>query len=110
MATFIMTAKLTREALQGMMAKPEDRKGPLSALAEASGGTIKEIYFTTGDTDIMLIIEADGPDAAAVAAMVAGAAGAGEGMKTVQAWSTTEFAEIAKRAGAAAAKYRAPGK
>lgn len=109
MATFIMTAKLTREAVQGMMAKPEDRKAALSALVEAAGGTVIEIYFTTGETDIMIIAEADSADMAATTAMVAGAAGAGDQMKTVQAWTTAEFAEIARAAGSVAKSYRKPG-
>ncbi|MEV8466483.1 GYD domain-containing protein [Fluviibacterium sp. DFM31] len=109
MPTFIMTANLTQQSMQGMIDKPEDRRAALGALFTATGATLKDLYFTAGERDILMIVESDDPNAAVAAAMVAGASGAGTGLQTVRAWTPAEFAEIAKKAGAAASSYRKPG-
>ncbi|MCA8879181.1 MAG: GYD domain-containing protein [Rhodobacteraceae bacterium] len=109
MATFIMTAKLTQKALAGMLAKPEDRGAALAKLVEAAGGKMTAYYFTTGPTDLLMIIEADGPEVVATAAMVAGAAGTGSGFCTVQAFTTAEFKAVMEKAGGITGSYRHPG-
>ena len=42
MAIYITQGKFSREAVQGMMANPEDRKAAVAALAESSGGRLVE--------------------------------------------------------------------
>jgi uncharacterized protein with GYD domain len=109
MGTYILTGTLPREALRGYLTRPEDRSGPLGKLVEAAGGTLKQLYFTTGETDFMLIIEADGPEVPAAAAMVAGAAGMAGGFRTVQAWTGAEFQTLTEKAAGLTEKYAPPG-
>lgn len=109
MAIFIITGKLPADALHGYLTNPEDRSGPLGALVEAAGGTLKQLYYTTGETDFMMVVEADGPEVPATAAMVAGAAGMVSDIKTVRAWTGPQFAEVAAKAGGITESYRKPG-
>ena len=110
MPTFITTGKFSAEAVKGMMSKPEDRSKIVGKLMEAAGGKLVSYYFTTGDTDFLIIGDAkDGADAVAVS-MAAAAAGTVSDLRTVRAWTAAEFMAICKKAGKLAGSYRAPGK
>jgi len=109
MATFILTGRYTLDAVRGLMSKPEDRTGAVAAIVSAAGGKMLSYYVTTGDTDFMLIAEADNAEDFLAGVMVAGASGSVTGVKTVRAWSSGEFAKVAEKAGAIASSYRAPG-
>ena len=91
------------------MAKPEDRMPALKALADASGATIIPYYMTTGKTDFVLITEGPSMENAVSAIMVAMSSGSVTDVETVQAWTSAEFAEIAKTAGGISGNYNAPG-
>ena len=110
MPTYIQTGKMSEHTIRGLIENPEDRFQAVSDLMAEAGATLKEYYFTTGDTDWMMIIEADSPDAAVAAAMVAGGSGAATGMSTRQAWTSAEFKAVAAKAGQIADKYREPGR
>lgn len=109
MATFILTGRFTLDAVRGLMSKPEDRTGAVGAIVDAAGGTLLHYYITTGDSDFMLVAEADGAEDFLAGVMVAGASGAVTDLKTVRAWSSGDFAKVAEKAGAIAGSYRAPG-
>lgn len=109
MPTFILTGTLPEKTIKGYMKKPEDRTGPLGELVAAAGGTLKQFYYTTGDTDFMMVIDAPGPEVVAKASMVAGAAGMAADFKTVRAWTGAEFAKVAGEAAEISESYRKPG-
>lgn len=109
MPTFIQTGKMNQDTVQGMMNNPEDRFQAVSDLMAQAGATLKEYYFTTGDSDFLMIVEADSVEAAVAAAMVAGASGAASDIKTRRAWKSSEFKAVAKNAGQIASHYRKPG-
>lgn len=109
MPTFITTGRLTKAGADGLMAKPEDRMPALKALAEASDATILSYYLTTGRTDFVMTTEGPSMEHAVAAIMVAMSSGSVTDVETVQAWTSAEFADIAKRAGDIAGNYKAPG-
>lgn len=109
MATFILRGSLPQAAMAGYMAKPEDRTGPLSKLVEAAGGQLRAFYFTSGDSDFLMIIDAPGPEVVASAAMVAGAQGMAGDFCTVQAFTGEEFKQMAAKAASISGQYAAPG-
>jgi len=109
MATFIITGNYTGQAVQGMMANPSDRAAAVKPLVEASGGKMVSYYATTGETDFLMICEAaDGADIIP-ALMVAGASGTVANLKTVRAYTSAEFMDAQKKAGAMAAKFKPAG-
>ncbi|MCR9085531.1 MAG: GYD domain-containing protein [Rhodobacteraceae bacterium] len=109
MPTFIVTAKLPEKALAGYLMKPEDRSGPLGDLVAAAGGALKSLYYTTGDSDFLMVIEAEGPEVIARALLVAGGAGMITDANTRRAWTGEEFAEIVDQAAAMTGSYSEPG-
>ena len=109
MPTFITTGRLTKAGADGLMAKPEDRMPALNALAAASDAKILSYYLTTGRTDFVMITQGPSMEKAVSAIMVAMASGSVSDVETVQAWTSAEFAGIAKDAGEIAGNYRAPG-
>ena len=58
MATFITQGRYTREAIKGMIVKPEDRFEALSKHAARAGGRVIGYYLTFGEYDFLSIIEA----------------------------------------------------
>jgi len=109
MSRYIITAKLTQTAIKGFLSKPVDRKPVLEQLVAAAGGDLVEHYFITGESDVLLIIDADSVDVPAKAAMIVGAAGIATDFNTHHVWSTAEFAKLAAEAGSLSVSYSPPG-
>lgn len=110
MPTFITTGRFSSEAAKGLVARPEDRAKVVGKLMEAAGGKLVQYYFTTGDSDFLIIGEAsDGADAVAVA-LAAASAGTVSDIRTIRAWTSAEFVAIAEKAGKLTGSYHAPGK
>ena len=108
MARYIITGSYTAAAMQGMIAKPSDRGAATAALVAASGGKMESYYLTTGDHDFLMVVQADDFTKLLASLMVAGASGAASGLKTVQAFTSAEFLDAQKAAGAIAKSYHAP--
>jgi uncharacterized protein with GYD domain len=77
---------------------------------EAAGGRVLNFYFTTGESDFMLVTEADEGEAVIAALMAAAAAGAVSDLTTSRAWTGKEFKVVAEKGSKAAKAYRVPGK
>ena len=82
---------------------------PVSATQGANRAEIS-IYVTTGETDFLLISEANEAEAVIAALMASSAAGMISNVSTARAWTGAEFKGIADRAAKAAKAYRPPGK
>jgi uncharacterized protein with GYD domain len=66
MATYITQGRYSREAIKGMIVKPEDRFEALSKHAARAGGRVIGYYLTFGEYDFLtIIVEAKGAFAAA---------------------------------------------
>lgn len=57
MTVYITQGRYTREAIVGMVDKPEDRAEAVSALAKAVGGKLLDYYVTFGEYDFLVVIE-----------------------------------------------------
>src|SRR5262249_57081697 len=75
MPIFITRGNYTRDAISGMIAKPEDRTEAVSKLLAAVGGKLHGLYMTFGEYDFLLIGEA--PNEQDVLAALIAAAGTG---------------------------------
>ncbi len=75
MPTYITQGRYTREAIKGMIVKPEDRFEALSRHVARAGGRVIGYYLTFGEYDFLTIIEA--PGETQMAAILLSAAGAG---------------------------------
>ena len=104
MPVYITQGRYTREAIKGMLVKPEDRADAVSRLLAKAGGRLIGYYVTFGEYDFLLIAEMPGETQMAAALLAAGAGGGVTGVRTMLALTSDE----AEGAFAAAADL-APG-
>lgn len=104
MPIYITQGRYTREAIKGMLIKPEDRADAVSRALAKVGGRLIGYYLTFGEYDFMTIAEAPDNTQMAVVLLAAGSGGGVTDLKTTVAMTSVE----AKGAFAAAADL-APG-
>jgi uncharacterized protein with GYD domain len=110
MIRLVTRGRLTENYAKNLLAAPEDREPAVRKLIEAAGGKFINFYFTTGDSDFLLISEANDAESIIAALMAAAAAGTISDVTTARAWTGAEFKAIADKASKAASAYRGPGK
>ncbi|MDB5377714.1 MAG: hypothetical protein JWR00_2160 [Rubritepida sp.] len=109
MPFFIIQGNYSHEAMQGMVAKPEDRAGPVAKLMESVGGRLLSYYITFGASDFHVTVEA--PDERAMLSVLA-AVGAGPGVRelsTTLAIPASEAMPSFAKAKEIAAGFKAAG-
>jgi uncharacterized protein with GYD domain len=79
--------RLTHNYAKGLLAAPEDREPAVRKLIEAVGGKCINFYFTTGDSDFLLISEANDAESIIGALVAAAAAGTISDVTTARAWT-----------------------
>jgi uncharacterized protein with GYD domain len=109
MPTYITQGRYTREAIKGMIVKPEDRFEALSRHVARAGGRVIGYYLTFGEYDFLTIIEA--PGETQMAAILLSAAGAGgiTDVRTTIALSAVEAKGAFAAAGDLSHSFRTPG-
>ena len=105
MIRLVTRGRLTQSYAKGLLAAPEDREPAVRKLIEAAGGKIINFYFTTGDSDFLLVSEANDAESIIAALMAAAAAGTISDVTTARAWNGAEFKAIADKASKAASAY-----
>lgn len=109
MPIYITQGRYTRDAIKGMLVKPEDRAEAVSRLLAKVGGKLIGYYVTFGEYDFLLI--ADAPDNTQMAAALL-AAGSGAGvtdLKTTVAMTSIEAKGAFAAASDIAPSFRSPG-
>jgi uncharacterized protein with GYD domain len=99
MPIFITQARYTREAIKGMIVRPEDRAEAISRLLTKAGGRLIAYYVTFGEYDLMVIAEAPSETQIAAVLLAAASGGGVTDLRTTLAMTSIE----AKGAFAAAA-------
>lgn len=104
MPIFITQGRYTRDAIRGMIMKPEDRADAVSRLLSKAGGRLVGYYLTFGEYDFLAIAEAPSEMQMAAALLAVGSGGGVTDLRTTLAMTSVE----AKGAFAAASDL-APG-
>ncbi|HZL32134.1 MAG TPA: GYD domain-containing protein [Pseudolabrys sp.] len=104
MPIYITQGRYTREAIKGMLIKPEDRADAVSRALAKVGGRLIGYYLTFGEYDFLSIAEAPDNTQMAVVLLAAGSGGGVSDLRTTVAMTSVE----AKGAFAAASDL-APG-
>ena len=104
MPIYITQGRYTRDAIKGMLVKPEDRADAISRLLAKVGGRLIGYYVTFGEYDFLSIAEAPNDVQMAAALLAAGSGGGVTDLRTTVALTSVE----AKGAFAAASDI-APG-
>src|SRR5665647_996318 len=104
MTIYITQGRYTRDAIKGMIVKPEDRADPLARILAKVGGRLLGYYLTFGEYDFLSIAEVPNDTQMASVLLAASSSGGVTDMKTTVAMNSIE----AKGAFAAASDL-APG-
>ena len=110
MVRLVTRGSFTHDYAKGLVGPPEDREPAVRKLIEGAGGKLLNFYFTTGDSDFMVIAEANEAESIIAALLAAVASGTISNVNTSRAWTGAEFKAVAEKAAKAAGNYRAPGK
>lgn len=92
MATFISLVNFTQQGVRDFKDSP-DRAGKFNSMAQKAGVTVKEVYWTMGAHDAVLILDAP-DDEAATAAMLGLASLGNVRTQTLRGFSSSEMKEI----------------
>lgn len=104
MPIYITQGRYTREAIKGMLVKPEDRAEAVSRALGKVGGRLIGYYLTFGEYDFLTVAEA--PDNTQMAAVLL-AAGSGGGVSDLR--TTVAMTSVEAKGVFAAASDIAPG-
>jgi len=104
MPIYITQGRYTRDAIKGMIIKPEDRADAVGRLLAKAGGKLIGHYLTFGEYDFLAIAEAPSDTQMAAVLLAAGSSGGVSDLRTTVAMTSFE----AKGAFAAASDL-APG-
>jgi uncharacterized protein with GYD domain len=92
MPTFILSLDWTDQGIRGVKEAPK-RSQAARELAKKLGVEIKQVYLTSGEHDLLLIVETASGDNVAKFALATGALG-NVRTTTARAWSESEFGKL----------------
>ena len=95
MHTFIALLNFTEQGIHNLKDSPH-RADMFMEIAEKAGARVKDIYWTLGDTDGVLIIEAPDDETAAAVLLSLGARG-NVRFRTLRAFDWPEFQTVLDR-------------
>jgi len=109
MPIFISRGRFTSNAVQGMLARPENREEAVAELFKSVGGKLIAWYLTFGEHDWLVIGEFPDEKAAASAVLAAAAGGSLSHVETTIAMTAKDAAATFGAAGKAAKNFRSAG-
>ncbi len=109
MPIYITQGRYTREAVRGMVFKPEDRAEAVSKLMSRAGGRLIAYYLTFGEYDFLTIAEMPSEGQMAAVLLAAGASGGVTNLCTTLAMSSVEAKGAFAAASDLAPSFRSAG-
>jgi uncharacterized protein with GYD domain len=109
MPTFITQGRYTRDAIKGMVIKPEDRADAISRVMAKAGGRLIGYYLTFGEYDFLVIAEAPNVTQMAAAVLAAASSGGVTDLRTNVAMTAVEARGAFAAAGDLAPTFKSPG-
>lgn len=109
MPIYITQGRYTRDAVKGMLARPEDRAEQVSRLLSKVGGRLIGYYMTFGEYDFLTIAEAPSETQMAAALIVAAGSGGVTDLRTTLALSPVEGKGAFAAASELARSFRSAG-
>lgn len=101
MTIYIAQGRYTRDAITGMIDKPEDRAKAVASLAKAAGAKMRDYFVTFGEYDFLVIMESGKKETDIMAALlVAASTGGVTNLKTtvgVTSYDAMKAMRAAKR-------------
>ena len=107
---YLMRAKVSQEAMNALVERPEDRLISMTKVLQGVGGRLHYYFFCFGKYDIVLIYELPDDVSAAALSMVLTSSGSVTEVDTTPLLTMQEAIEAMQQAGAAMGVYRPPGR
>lgn len=107
MPHYMIQASYSSEAWASQVSEPQNRLDQLKPVFERLGGSIKSVYFTFGEYDIVAIAEFPDNQAAAALSLAASASGSVKTLRTTPLMTIEEGVDAMRQAGSSG--YRPPG-
>ena len=99
MPLYMVQASYTPQAIAAMVKNPQDRTAAIRSLAEGAGGRIRDVFFSQGEYDVVVVYEAPDAEAANAVALAAISAGHLRAFKTTPLFTGEEIMGAMRRAG-----------
>jgi uncharacterized protein with GYD domain len=109
MPIYITQGRYTRDAIKGMIVKPEDRADAVARLMSKIGGRLLGYYLTFGEYDFLTIVEAPNDVQIASALLAAGSGGGVTSLRTTVALTSVEAKGAFAAAGDLAPGFKSAG-
>ncbi len=109
MPIYITQGRYTRDAILGMLVKPEDRANEVSRLLGKVGGRLIGYYVTFGEYDFLSIAEVPDNTQMAAVLLAAGSGGGVTDLRTTVAMSSVEAKGAFAAASDLAPSFRSAG-
>jgi uncharacterized protein with GYD domain len=109
MPIYITQGRYTRDAIKGMIVKPEDRADAVARLLSKIGGRLLGYYLTFGEYDFLTIAEAPNDVQMAAALLAAGSSGGVTDLRTTVALTSVEAKGAFAAAGDLAPSFKSAG-
>jgi uncharacterized protein with GYD domain len=106
---YISQGRYTRDAIRGMIAKPEDRSEEVSKLLQKAGGKLLSHYLTFGEYDFLVICEAPNEQAMASVVLAAAAGGGVSDVRTTLALTSKDAKAVFGSTGELTGAFRSAG-
>ena len=92
MPTFILTLNWTEQGIRAVKDAPK-RSQAAKELAKKLGVEVKQVYLTSGEHDLLIVVESSSGDNVAKFALATGSLG-NVRTSTTRAWSEAEFTKL----------------
>jgi len=109
MPIYITQGRYTREAIKGMIVKPEDRAEAVARLVTKAGGRLIGYYLTFGEYDFLAIAEMPSETQMAAALLAAAGGGGVTDLRTTLAMTSIEAKGAFAAASDLAPSFRSAG-
>jgi uncharacterized protein with GYD domain len=109
MPIYITQGRYTRDAIKGMIIKPEDRADAVGRLLSKAGGKLIGHYLTFGEYDFLVIAEAPGETQMASVLLAAGSGGGVTDLRTTVAMTSIEAKGVFAAAADLAPAFKSAG-
>ncbi len=108
MPFYLFSARYTPLSIKAMVDKPQDREAGARTVIEAAGGKLHHFFFTFGQDDAIVLIEAPDDIAMAACALAVGASGALSGGATTKLMTAQDAMKAMGDAQKALKAYKPP--
>ena len=109
MPIYITQGRYTREAIKGMIVKPEDRADAVARLLSKAGGRLLGYYLTFGEYDFLVVAEVPNNVQMAAVLVAAGSGGGVTDLRTTVALTSVEAKGAFAAAGDLAPSFKSAG-